>query len=176
MECDVVVVGGGSAGCALVGRLCQLGPFRIVLLEAGPDYGRASSGRWPAELLDAASVPATHQWDFLEEHGDGRLTPRARARVIGGCSAHNECGAKWPVPAEFELWAAILGDTRWGFSSISPLLDVIEDAHGASLGGHEGTAAPCPLRLMGTIVSRRASALSSMPALQPDIQPPAAPR
>jgi choline dehydrogenase len=140
MESDVVVVGGGSAGCALVSRLCLLGPFRVVLLEAGPDYGPASSGRWPAELLDPASVPATHQWGFLEEHGDGRLTPRARARVIGGCSTHNECGAKWPVPAEFELWAAILGDTRWGFSSISALLDVIEDAHGASLGarGHGG--------------------------------------
>jgi choline dehydrogenase len=140
MESDVVVVGGGSAGCALVGRLCQLGPFRIVLLEAGPDYGRASSGHWPAELLDGGSVPATHQWGFLEEHGDSRLTPRARARVIGGCSTHNECGAKWPAPAEFELWATTLGDTRWGFTSLSPLLDVIEDAHGASPGarGHGG--------------------------------------
>src|SRR2546429_9196578 len=76
MESDVVVVGGGSAGCALVGRLCQLGPFRIVLLEAGPHYGPASSGPWPAELPHAPRVPATHPWGLLEEDGAVLRTPQ----------------------------------------------------------------------------------------------------
>ena len=67
IDTDVVIVGAGSAGCALVNRLCRASAQRIVLLEAGPDYGPARSGRWPAELLDAACVPTTHQWGFFED-------------------------------------------------------------------------------------------------------------
>jgi len=134
IDTDVVIVGAGSAGCALVNRLCRASAQRIVLLEAGPDYGPARSGRWPAELLDAACVPTTHQWGFFEDQADGRLAPRARARVVGGCSTHNECGATWPAPADFDRWATILGDTRWRFEALRPILDAIEDAQGGSAG------------------------------------------
>ncbi|CPZ17732.1 Probable glucose-methanol-choline oxidoreductase [Mycobacteroides abscessus] len=53
---DVVVVGGGTAGCAVAARLAGSGR-KVLVLEAGPDYGHASSGRWPADLLSAATIP-----------------------------------------------------------------------------------------------------------------------
>ncbi|HSU11552.1 MAG TPA: lycopene cyclase family protein, partial [Pseudonocardia sp.] len=48
-EYDVVVVGGGSAGCALAGRLAAARACRVLLLEAGPV-------EWTPEILDVASL------------------------------------------------------------------------------------------------------------------------
>ena len=50
---DVAVVGAGSAGCALAGRLAARTDWRIALVEAGPDYGLRAGGSWPADLVDA---------------------------------------------------------------------------------------------------------------------------
>ena len=56
---DVVIVGGGTAGCVVATRLVEAGR-RVVLLEAGPDYGAYADGAWPADLLDAAGLPTSH--------------------------------------------------------------------------------------------------------------------
>ena len=60
---DIVVVGAGSAGCAVAGRLAEQGRD-VLLLEAGPDYGPSDSGRWPAELLSARMLATSHDWGY----------------------------------------------------------------------------------------------------------------
>ncbi len=112
---DIVVIGGGSAGGALVGRLAQERSLRICLVEAGPDYGAFENGRWPQELLDPRRRPHSHEWDYAEP----------RAKVIGGCSAHNQCAAIWPVPEDFDQWAA-LGNPGWSYADLRSLIDQIE--------------------------------------------------
>lgn len=77
------MIGGGSSGCALAGRLAAAGRD-VLLLEAGPDYGPLAGGRWPADLFDARRIAISHDWHY----GAGRWRFE-RARVIGGCSAHN---------------------------------------------------------------------------------------
>jgi choline dehydrogenase-like flavoprotein len=52
IACDVLVVGGGSSGCVVAGRLAAESDARVVLVEAGPDYASRASGQWPADLLD----------------------------------------------------------------------------------------------------------------------------
>jgi choline dehydrogenase len=49
---DVLVLGGGAAGCALAGRLSENADRSVCLVEAGPDYGHLSESRWPADILD----------------------------------------------------------------------------------------------------------------------------
>jgi choline dehydrogenase len=85
---DVLVLGGGSAGCVLAARLSEDESRTVCLVEAGPDYGPRE--RWPKELLDPGGIPEGHQWDPDESP----FSP-LRARVLGGCSAHNACLLVW---------------------------------------------------------------------------------
>jgi choline dehydrogenase len=123
ISCDVVVLGGGTAGCVVAGRLASETDADVVVVEAGPDYGPRNSGRWPADLLDGGALVASHSWRF----DTGVLHPlRApvelpRARVIGGCSAHNGCIAAVGCVDDYDGWARIVGDARWSADALRPL-------------------------------------------------------
>jgi choline dehydrogenase-like flavoprotein len=122
----VAVVGAGSAGCAVAARLASTTGFTVALIEAGPDYGPFSEGRWPTELLDPRLSVSTHDWGYVRHvRGlpDGR--PYSRAKVFGGCSAHNQCAAVWPFPQDFDQWA-LSGLGGWGFDKLRPLINTVD--------------------------------------------------
>jgi choline dehydrogenase len=120
---DVLVVGGGSAGCVVAGRLAAESDARVILVEAGPDYGTRSSGRWPADLLDGGALVTSHDWGYDSGPLAGR-EPIAfqRARVIGGCSSHNGCVVAVGCPEDYDRWAALTGDDHWSSASVRPAL------------------------------------------------------
>jgi choline dehydrogenase len=124
LEFDVIVIGAGSAGCAVAGGLCGRSSLNVCLAEAGPDYGPLAGGRWPAELLDPRRRPDTHDWGYLEERTGEPPAAERRAKVIGGCSAHNQCAAVWPPPQDFDQWAAA-GNPGWRASELVPLIEEI---------------------------------------------------
>ncbi|HEY7346624.1 MAG TPA: GMC family oxidoreductase [Gaiella sp.] len=123
LSCDVVVLGGGTAGCVVAGRLAAESDADVVVLEAGPDYGPRDSGRWPADLLDGGALVSSHSWGY----DTGRLHPLRgtvelpRARVIGGCSTHNGCIAAVGCAEDYDGWARIAGDARWSADALRPL-------------------------------------------------------
>jgi choline dehydrogenase len=94
MSTDFVVAGGGTAGATLAGLLAELTDAHVVLIEAGPDYGPFDGEAWPEALVDARHICWTHGWGY--DSGSllpNRLVPFSRAKVLGGCSAHNGCAA-----------------------------------------------------------------------------------
>lgn len=116
---STVVVGGGTAGAALAARLVEAGD-EVLLLEAGPDYGHRSESRWPGPLLDALRLPLSHDWGY--DSGDtysDRTVRFGRARVIGGCSAHNGCAAIWGSRLDYDGWRD-LGNEGWGTDDLLP--------------------------------------------------------
>src|SRR5215210_2944486 len=93
---DTVIIGGGTAGSVVAGRLAAETDQTVLVLEAGPDFGPFAAGGWPSDLLDARALGYSEAWDY--DSGDiypSRLIPFERARVIGGCSSHNGCAAIW---------------------------------------------------------------------------------
>jgi len=112
---DVVVVGGGTAGCVVTSRLSEHVGRSVCLVEAGPDYGPFDEGRWPPDLLDGTQLALSHSW---ETDRDDRS--QLRARVLGGCSAHNACVALRGVPEDYD-W----GD-GWSYATLEPYFDRAE--------------------------------------------------
>lgn len=110
---DMLVLGGGSAGCVLASRLSEDPSRSVCLIEAGPDYGPYAEGRWPADLLYANELATSHDW------GIGGGWPSWRARVIGGCSSHNGCFLAWGSPGDFDEWATA-GNQGWSSADLEP--------------------------------------------------------
>jgi choline dehydrogenase len=145
---DVVVVGAGSAGCAAVNRLCRSSGPSVCLVEAGPDFGPLESGQWPPELLDIHRMPSTHDWGYSAQGADGSTVPEPRARVLGGCSVHNQCGAYWGLPTDYDTWAQA-GNPGWSYAELAPLIQQIERAPSQPplpYRGHQGLIEMRPYR------------------------------
>lgn len=118
---DTVVIGGGTAGAVIAGRLAQHTEQSLLVLEAGPDYGAFAAGRWPADLLDARALTLSHDWGYTSAAATGRPNHALeRARVIGGCSAHNGCIAMWGHRMDYDGWAA-LGNPGWSTDELLPV-------------------------------------------------------
>ena len=100
---DVLVLGGGAAGCVLAARLSENPDRAVCLVEAGPDYGPYVDGRWPADILDARRLPLdSHSWERDDEDDRSQL----RARILGGCSAHNACVVMRGADQDYDEWGA----------------------------------------------------------------------
>ena len=137
MAFDVVVVGGGSAGCVAAARLSSAGRLRVLLIEAGPDY--ASVGDLPSDVADASAPTTGHDWGFVSEPDEsGRTIGLPRGRLIGGCSATNGAFAMRGWPQDYDGWAAA-GNPGWSFDDLLPWFrdlesdaDVDDEWHGRS--------------------------------------------
>jgi choline dehydrogenase len=116
-----VVVGGGSAGCAVAGTIVERSSMQVVLLEAGPDYGSRHSGRWPEALLDPAIMTFSHDWGYSGTV-NGRRVDFPRARVLGGCSAINGAAVVHGSRHDYDGWASA-GNVGWRADDLAELFE-----------------------------------------------------
>jgi choline dehydrogenase-like flavoprotein len=137
---DHVIVGAGSAGSVLAGRLTEDPDVSVLLLEAG------GSNRHPSVVIPAAFAQQFHtarDWDLAtdpEPACDGRSLYIPRGKGLGGSSSMNAMLYVRGRPLDYDLWAAE-GATGWGWEDVRPYFLRAEDnARGTS--EHHATGGP----------------------------------
>ncbi len=119
----VVVVGGGSSGAVVAARLAAAG-VDVALVEAGPDYGPLAGGAWPAEILDATALATSHDWGYESGPVEGRAPwVFERARILGGCSAHNGAIAAVGHRDDYDAWQL----PGWSTDELRPVFATVLD-------------------------------------------------
>ena len=112
---DVVIVGGGAAGCVVAARLSESGSRSVLLFEAGPDL----RARLPAELRDGWRIPREPDWGYAAEpDARGVVEDLTRGRLLGGTSWMTRFALRGAA-ADYDEWAA-LGNPGWGFEDVLP--------------------------------------------------------
>jgi choline dehydrogenase len=141
---DVIVVGGGAAGCVVARRLAEDPARSVLLLEAGPDI----RGKTPAKLRDGWSLSSGPDWPFdwgfeSEPDARGEIGKLRRGRVLGGTSWLTRFAVRGHR-ADFDHWAA-QGNAGWDFDGVLPTFRKLETD--ADLAGHSWHGGDGPLHI-----------------------------
>ena len=134
MEADFVIVGAGSAGCAMAYRLGEAGASVLVIEHGGTDAGPFI--QMPAALSYPMNMKR-YDWGYLSEpepHLDGRELVCPRGKVIGGSSSINGMVYVRGHAMDFDHWRD-QGADGWGYSDVLPYYRRMETWHD---GGHGG--------------------------------------
>ncbi|MGI9450390.1 MAG: GMC family oxidoreductase, partial [Geminicoccaceae bacterium] len=124
---DYVVVGGGSAGCALAARLGEVEEARLLLIEAGPEDRDPDIHR-PVCFYKMTTGPLTWGYETAPSpQRDGHAMPLPQARVLGGGSSINAMVFTRGNPKDYDEWASEEGCDGWAFEDVLPYFRRAED-------------------------------------------------
>ena len=134
MQADFVIVGAGSAGCAMADRLSAAGASVIVIEFGGSDAGPLI--QMPGALSYPMNMPR-YDWGYWSEpepHLGGRQLACPRGKVIGGSSSINGMVYVRGHARDYETWAQ-MGAEGWSYADVLPYFKRMECWDDAGHGG-----------------------------------------
>ncbi len=126
---DYVVVGGGSAGCAIANRLSADPSTSVLVLEAGRSDTRLDPFIHMPAALPYPIGNRLYDWKYESEpepHMGGRRVYHARGKVLGGSSSINGMIFQRGNPLDYERWAADPGMETWDYAHCLPYFKRME--------------------------------------------------
>ena len=144
---DVIVVGAGSAGCAIAARASENPNLSVLLIEAGPDYPTLE--HTPGDLRNGHNNSyRAHDWGFSHAPTAAQRSkpvPFPRGRVVGGSSAVNTCIALRGMPEDYDEWAS-LGNPGWAWADVLPAFRRLERDLDYPDADYHGDSGPISIR------------------------------
>ncbi len=141
MHADYIIVGAGSAGCAMAYRLAEAGRRVTVIEHGGSDAGPF------IQMPGALSYPMNmgmYDWGFQTEpepHLGGRILATPRGKVIGGSSSINGMVYVRGHARDYDTWSE-MGADGWAYADVLPYFKRMEAVHGGSGPDYRGTDGP----------------------------------
>jgi choline dehydrogenase-like flavoprotein len=125
-EVDYIIVGAGSAGCVVVGRLSEDASVSVCLFEAGPKNDSILV-RWPAGFARLQGANRRWEWETVPQpHCGGRRVPTPQGKMLGGSSAVNGMVYIRGNRRDYDRWAE-LGNDEWSYDRVLPYFRRSED-------------------------------------------------
>jgi len=143
-EYDYIVVGAGSAGCAVASRLAELKGKTVLLIEAGPDDRTIKEV--PVPIAASTLLGSTLDWNY-KAHGTQntkrKLHNWPRGKLLGGSSSINWILYVRGNKEDYNQWEE-LGCTGWNYDGVLPYFKKLEDYRSGPENKYRGKGGPLP--------------------------------